>query len=107
PNLGARELANWCQQKFNFKPEPEVLAKMEPDEATEHIVEQAQAAYRQREVQYPVQFILELVFQGAQQDQQWAANQLCAFANQRYQLGWTPEEVVKLSGQQIHEKLTA
>ncbi len=107
PHLGAKELANWCEQKFSFRPDINEIVKLEGNEAADHIIEKAREAYQEREIRYPVQFILELVFQGAQQDQNWAADQLVTWANQRYQMNWTAETVKSMTGQQIHDALVA
>ncbi|HEX7008976.1 MAG TPA: preprotein translocase subunit SecA, partial [Phycisphaeraceae bacterium] len=105
PHYGGRELAHWAQAKFGIELDPQQLSKLEPEQAQQQILEQARQAYQQREITYPVQFILELVFQAAQQDQAWAVNQLVTWANQRYQLAWRPETVLGMNGQQIQQAL--
>ncbi|MEX2389469.1 MAG: hypothetical protein WD534_16455, partial [Phycisphaeraceae bacterium] len=102
---GHKELAAWARTKFGIELSPEELAELEKKEAADRIFEQAKQAYLRREITYPVQFIMDLVFQGAQQDQQWAVNQLVGWAKQRYQLDWLPETVVSMNGKEIHEKL--
>ncbi|MFW6060579.1 MAG: hypothetical protein ACODAQ_10385, partial [Phycisphaeraceae bacterium] len=105
PHYGARDLAAWARNKFGIELSPEELDKLEPDEAADQILTQARDAYRHREVRYPVQFIMELAYQGAQQDQSWAADQLVAWANERYELGWTQEQVLGMTGEQIESAL--
>ncbi|MCC6683132.1 MAG: preprotein translocase subunit SecA [Phycisphaeraceae bacterium] len=107
PHLGAKELANWCEQKFSFRPDINEIVKLGSEKAADHIIDKAREAYQEREIRYPVQFILELVFQGAQQDQNWAADQLVTWANQRYQMDWSAESVKRMTGQQIHDTLVA
>ncbi|MFA9476900.1 preprotein translocase subunit SecA [Phycisphaerales bacterium AB-hyl4] len=103
---GQKELASWARNKFGIELNPEELAEWDADEAGEKIFEQAKQAYQRREITYPVEFIMDLVFQGAQQDQNWAIGQLIGFAKQRFQLDWTPETVVGMNGKEIHAKLT-
>ncbi len=106
PHYGANDLATWAKNKFGIELDVEHLDSLDEAQAVDHVLEQARQAYRHREVRYPVEFILELVYQGAQQDQNWAADQLVEWANQRYELGWTAEDVLKMTGQQIEEALT-
>ncbi len=106
PHYGQRDLANWARNKFGIELVPEELAKLETEDAAEQILNQAREAYKRREVTYPVEFVLDMVFQGAQQDPAVASQQLCAWANQRYQLNWDPEEVVKKSGPDMAKELT-
>lgn len=105
PHYGARDLATWARNKFGIELSPEEIDALEPAKAADQILKQARSAYARREITYPPQFIMELVFQAAQQDTQWAANQLVSWANQRYQLGWTVEEITQLGGEELLQKL--
>ena len=101
------QLAEWARNKFGIELSPEDLAELDGDQVADHVLEKAREAYRLREISYPVQFVLEMVLQAAQQDGQWAAEQLAAWANQRYEMGWTPEEVSKIPTQDLHTQLMA
>jgi preprotein translocase subunit SecA len=105
-HYGQRDLANWAKNKFGIELEPGELAKLDADAAAEQILTQAREAYRKREVVYPVEFILDMVFKGAQQDQGWAIEQLIVWARQRYQIEWTAEEVTKMTGPELGKALT-
>ncbi len=105
-NYGQRDLANWANNKFGIELEPGELAKLDSDAAAEQILSQARESYRRREVVYPVEFILDMVFKGAQQDQGWAVEQLIGWARQRYQIEWTADDVAKMTGPQIGKALT-
>ena len=105
PYYGERELAAWAREKFGIEVSPEQLGEVELDQAVEQMRQQARDAYRQREITYPVEIIMEVVFQGAQQDQNWAINQLIQWARQRYQLEWSPEQVAEMRGQDIYQAL--
>lgn len=107
PHYGQAQLVEWARNKFGIELLPEELAEMDGDQVADHVLEKARQTYQQREIGYPVQFVLEMVLQAAQQDGQWAAEQLAAWANQRYEMGWTPEEVAKISAQDLHTQLMA
>ena len=106
PHYGEKELAALARNKFGIELVPEKLVELESDEVIEQILTQAREAYDRREVTYPVEFILDLVFQGAQQDQQWAVDQLLAWVKQRYELEWTAADVTSKSGQELRDALT-
>ena len=107
PHLGEKEMANWARNKFGIELVPEELAELGGQEAAEKIVAQAREAYQQREVNYPVQFVMDLAVQGMQQDPQWAASQVLGFANSRFRLGWSAEDLNGKSMQDIADALRA
>ncbi len=107
PLYAPKDLAHWARQKFGVELVPQELAELSPNEAADQILQRAREAYRRREINYPVDFILGMTFQTAQQDGVWAAEQLCAWANQRFELGWAPEQVTKMTGQELRAVLTS
>ena len=104
-HYGQKELAAWARNKFGIELVPEQLEPLEPEQAIEQIVTQARGAYERREISYPVEFILDLVFQGAKQDRQWANDQLIGWVKQRYELNWTVDDVGTKSGDDLYRIL--
>jgi preprotein translocase subunit SecA len=51
--------------------------------------------------------VLEMIVQAAQHDGPGAAAHLAAWANQRYDMGWTPEAVSQIQTRDLHDQLTA
>ena len=100
-----RQLAEWAKVKFDVEVDPAQIAEMEQQPAFDLILEKARGVYRQREIVYPIEFILDMVFQAAQQDREWAARQLTAWANQRYDMGWTAEQVGQMAPNVLFEQL--
>ncbi|WP_432800112.1 preprotein translocase subunit SecA [Poriferisphaera sp. WC338] len=107
PNLGEKELANWAENKFGIKLNPEELIDMQPEQTLDHILEKARETYANREVNYPVEFILDVVYQGAQQDPNWAMQQLFTWVKQRFNLEWDGEFVDGKNGKDLFELLQA
>ncbi|MCC7408593.1 MAG: hypothetical protein IT442_11015, partial [Phycisphaeraceae bacterium] len=107
PLYAEGQLAEWARNKFGIRLSAEELSKMDGQTATAHVLDKARQAYARREVVYPVEFALEMTMMLAQQDRAGAAAQLSAWANQRYEMGWTPEGVMGMSGQELQEKLLA
>ncbi len=92
PDYGAREMAGWCRNTFNAEIDPAVLAACEDiADAVEKVMDEARAAYRRREVEYPVEFALQMTGAQLAQDPQRAIEQFCTWARFRYELDWTPE----------------
>ena len=90
PLLGAKDMAGWAEQKFEIKLDPEKVAAMMQDEKTgmeqvvASVLSEARDRYEQREIDYPVQFIMDLFEQGAQQDQNWAMERLFIWSKLRF-----------------------
>ena len=115
PHYAEQELAIWARNKFGLEITAEELAGSDNERAgdtqqrvAELIYERAEQAYIRREIEYPVTFILEMVFGAVQQSPDataWAADQLVQWANRRYDMGWTAEEVTQHNGQQLHAML--
>jgi preprotein translocase subunit SecA len=106
PHYGEQQLAHWAGNKFGVEVTADKLAELDPQQAAEELLQKARRAYQQREVTYPVEFTLEMVYQGAQQNQNWAIDQLVNFANERYELAWSSESVDGMTGQDAYQRLT-
>jgi len=105
PLYGERGLSEWVKNKFNIDITPEELSKLNAEQASKTILEKSRQAYQEREVTYPVEFVLDTAFQYAQHDGPWAAQQLANWANHRYEMNWTPEDVARHSGNDLHKML--
>jgi preprotein translocase subunit SecA len=108
PNYAQADLANWARMKFSIEIEAdELAAHQQQEQVAPFILEKAHAAYERRAVVYPVEFALEMTFQMAKSNGRAAAEQLAAWANQRYDLKWDAEQISKLTGNQLQEQLLA
>ncbi|MEX0775255.1 MAG: preprotein translocase subunit SecA [Phycisphaeraceae bacterium] len=105
PNYGMHQLADWAKAKFDITLPVEELAKLDKEQVAPFVLDKARQAYQRREVNYPIEFVLDMAFKAAQQDGKWAAEQLANWANRRYDLGWTPEDIAKLTGNELREQL--
>ena len=107
-SYGARKLCEWADTKFGIAITPEqVLAQTENglDAVKRLIVDQAEKKYTQREIEYPVEFAMDLTMSMMRQNPATAAQSLVKWANDRYELGWTMESLVKLPPQQARQQL--
>ncbi len=105
PDIPQRDLSEWCKQKFGFELDYEDYKDIELGEAADKLLAKAREAYAQREKHYDLEFMMEALLQGAQQNPQWAVEQLQGFAKTRYDETLDAEEIAKWNGQQVFEKL--
>jgi preprotein translocase subunit SecA len=110
PNFGASELSKWSAEKFGVQVTPEEVAKAQeqsPEAPATLIMERAKELYTKREIEYPVEFTMEMTREKMRQSPQQALADLVAWANQRYRLGWTEAQVIKMNPVKIGEALRA
>jgi preprotein translocase subunit SecA len=96
PNYGAQVLVNWARNKFEIDvPLDEVLKAQESRESSpfQVIMDRARDLYAKREVEYPVDFAMDLTMMLMRQNPQMAAGQLVGWANRRFDLSWTIEHL--------------
>jgi len=101
------QLVEWASNKFEIELDAAELDKLSEDlqDVVDHILEKAREVYSRREVNYPIEFILEMVVHAQQQDENWALEQLCAWAKQRYDLDWTLEYAKVTGGKDLQSQL--
>jgi preprotein translocase subunit SecA len=116
PNYGASELAQWATTKFGAPVERSLFAETSnPDEAAALLLTRAMEIFHDRELRYPIEFVMELTsgrLQAAQQDPEGgpaAANQalseFCAWAASRYGVDWSPEALPTQNPAELAAKL--
>ncbi|MEM7625938.1 MAG: preprotein translocase subunit SecA [Planctomycetota bacterium] len=105
PDIPQRELSEWAKQKFGLELGIEELRDYDIDSASSMILEKARQTYRQREITYPVEFAMEVIMQGAKQDQNWAVDQLKGLMKSRYLVDLEDEAITTMNGQEIFQRL--
>jgi len=97
PDYDARELAKWVEEKLDMAIPAEEIAEVARTRAdtgrsvTDVLMERVREKYRRREVEYPVDYALQITKMLSQRSLAEAADGLITWANIRYDLGWTPE----------------
>jgi preprotein translocase subunit SecA len=71
------------------------------------IMKRARQLYRLREIEYPVDFAMDMTMQLMRVNPSDAANQLVAWANQRYALGLDVQTLIKTPPSKVREMLKA
>ena len=107
-NYGAQRLAEWVQRKFAFEVDPAEIIKARDDEdrdPRDPILEKARELYTQREVEYPVEFIMEMTMMLARQNPPQAFEELGIWSRNRFGIELTPDEIKKSPPPKIAERL--
>ena len=114
PLYAQKQLAEWVQQKFLIELKPDDLAPTRGERfddvrnrVTNLIVQKAEEAYRLRERLYPIEYAMDMTFQTAQANGPMAAQALSGWANQRYDVNWSPETITQKPLQTLGEELVA
>ncbi len=102
PHHGHAELCRWAKNKFNIDLEPAAVtaAAAEGHEKVEALVlQRAETLYREREIKFPVEFMMDMTKMMAQQSSPQAAlGQLATWANIRFGVEWSVEHIAKTLG---------
>ncbi|MCH8965337.1 MAG: hypothetical protein IIB58_10275, partial [Planctomycetes bacterium] len=106
-DLGKTGLVDWARAKFSIDVKSADLAEATPDESERFLVERAREAYREREIVYPVEYIMQRAFGEGRADSAYAAELVTQWANHKYRLGWTIDDVQKHSPQEVANELIA
>ncbi len=105
--IGRTDLVEWARAKFGIDVKTADTVDTSPAEAEKILVERAHEAYQQREIAYPVEYIMQRAFGDGQSDSAYAAEVIVGWANQKYNLNWTIEDVQAKSPQDLANELLA
>ncbi len=107
---GAAELARWTENKFGIKISAEELVQLETSADKEaaisaRILKETEELYRKREVEYPVEFAMAMAMERMRQSPQLAMEQMVAWANLKFGLGWTLDTLRTTPPQKARQEL--
>lgn len=112
-DLGAADMSRWAKSKFDLDVAPGEIAKAAAED-TESVVKlmlkQAQDRYLKREIEYPVDYAMDVTKQMMGQGLAMAPvamGYLVKWANTRYEVGWTADRVRTMGPMKIREQLIA
>ncbi|MBU6413982.1 MAG: preprotein translocase subunit SecA [Planctomycetes bacterium] len=112
---GAATLSQWAKRKFGIEIDAATLLaaskKPAPDEGEEDhtpaglIKKQAREIYRKREIEQPVAFAMEMTMAISKQSRDEAAAQLVSWANKRFGINMTTDELRKSTPGKVKSQL--
>jgi len=105
PLLGKARLVRWAKEKFEIEVPLDDVASANRDEAERIVVEKMRAAYRLREIEYPVAAVIDYALQRGGANVNEVCNRIVAWVNRKYGLNWTYERLLGRTPEQIFREL--
>ncbi|MCG3122496.1 MAG: Protein translocase subunit SecA [Phycisphaerales bacterium] len=108
-DYGVKQLIAWVKNKLLIDVTEQEIAAVKVDEGetvADMIVGKARELYRQREARYPVEFAMEMTKLLMRRSPKEAAEYMVSWANQRFALDWTVEQMKTNPPQRIQQQLS-
>ena len=103
-DFSLRRFAEWARAKFDIKLEVGELADLNAKQIRQKISEITTAKYKQREIEYPVEFAMNMVY-GPQGANIYAFESLAEWANKKYNAGLSAEQIQNAKPRSLHKQL--
>jgi preprotein translocase subunit SecA len=104
PDFAIRRLVEWTRAKFDIKLKTEELAGLKPEQIEELISGRIRARYKRREIEYPVEFAMNMVY-GPQGANVYGFEALASWANRKYNAQFTAEGIQQIQPQTLNRQL--
>jgi preprotein translocase subunit SecA len=98
-------LAEWANNKFDLKLAPESLIGKTAQEASDFILDEAHRSYARREIEYPVEYALEVTLGGGGLENIYVSEQLATWVQGKYSRTLSGDEIRSLPVPQLHARL--
>ena len=96
-DFGKNSLREWINQKYSLKIKTEEIAGMNAQQINEMLHQRSREAYARREIEYPVDFILNMSLRQQQSGGGQAARQIADWVQQKYREELSLEDIQNLS----------
>ncbi|MDT8302561.1 MAG: SEC-C metal-binding domain-containing protein, partial [Sedimentisphaerales bacterium] len=96
--------AEWARAKFDIKLDISELADLTESQIREQLEEKTAAKYKQREIEYPVEFAMNMVY-GPQGPNVYAFESLADWANKKYNADLSVERIQNSKPRHLHKQL--
>jgi preprotein translocase subunit SecA len=104
PDFALRRLVEWARAKFDIKLSIAELTGAKPQQIEESIDEKTRAVYKRREIEYPVEFAMNMVY-GPQGANVYGFEALAEWANRKYNAKFTAEGIQQIQPQTLNRQL--
>ncbi|CAG0960631.1 Protein translocase subunit SecA [Phycisphaerales bacterium] len=111
PHYGANQLAKWIKDKLDFDVTSEEIVQTHKTaqdtriSVTDMLMKRVEELYRKREVEYPVDYAMQLTTIYIRQDPTAALANLVAWSNRRFGANFTPDDVRKTPPAKFRQQL--
>ncbi|MBU0640071.1 MAG: SEC-C domain-containing protein [Planctomycetes bacterium] len=105
PLYARARLVRWARDKFDVEVPLDEIAKAPREQAEQVFGERMRTAYERREVEYPVGAVIDFALKRAGSNVNEAYARIAEWANRKYRLGWTYENLAGQQPRQIYDEL--
>jgi preprotein translocase subunit SecA len=99
-----RTFAEWARAKFDIQLDIAELTDLTASEIRQQLEEKTAAKYKQREIEYPVEFAMNMVY-GPQGSNVYAFEALADWANKKYNANLSVERIQNTKPRRLHRQL--
>jgi len=103
-DFALKTFADWAWSKFDIKLEVEELRGLKAQEIRQKLFELTCAKYKRREIEYPVEFAMNMVY-GPQGANIYAFETLAEWANRKYRAGLSAERIQNIKPKELYRHL--
>ncbi len=103
-DFAVRTFAEWARAKFDIKLGIEQLKSAGASQISQLLIEKAAAKYKQREIEYPVEFAMSMAY-GPEGPNVYAFEALADWANKKYDAGLSIEQIQNTKPRLLHKQL--
>ncbi len=103
-DFAIQTLGEWANAKFDLKLGIEDMRELTAQQADELLAEKVAQKYKQREIEYPVEFAMNMAF-GPQGVNVYGFEALAKWANEKYQANLSVEEIQNATPKALHKQL--
>jgi len=103
-DFSLHRFAEWARAKFDIKLDISELADLNAKQIRQKVYEATAAKYKQREIEYPVEFAMNMVY-GPQGANVYAFEALAEWANKKYNAGLSVERIQNTKPRSLHKQL--
>jgi preprotein translocase subunit SecA len=103
-DFAAKTFVDWARAKFGIRMDLDEIKNAKADQVEELLKEKASQKYRQREIEYPVEFAMNMVY-GPQGANVYGFEMLAEWANKKYRAGLTTQELQNTKPNALYKRL--
>jgi len=103
-DFAIRTFAEWARARLDIKLDVDQLKELNASEIRELVAEQAAAKYKQREIEYPVDFAMNMAY-GPQGPNIYAFEALANWANRKFKAGLSAERIQNCKPRELRRQL--
>jgi len=103
-DFAIRTFTEWARAKFDIKLDVSELSNLNTTQIRQLLTERSAAKYKQREIEYPVEFAMNMVY-GPEGANIYAFEALANWANKKYKAGLTVEQLQNTKPRLVQNQL--